>query len=64
MEKHEAEYLTPAELSVKITIPLATLAYWRATRQGPPFLRVGRHVRYDVTDVHAWISQCRGGDHA
>ena len=37
-------------------IPVATLANWRASGKGPPYLRVGRHVRYRNVDVEAWIA--------
>ena len=41
-------------------VPVATLANWRASGKGPPYLRVGRHVRYRATDVETWIdSQVR-----
>ena len=36
-------------------LPIATLANWRCSGKGPPFLRVGRHVRYRSQDVEAWI---------
>jgi predicted DNA-binding transcriptional regulator AlpA len=32
-----------------------TLAAWRLRRQGPPYVRVGRLVRYCRADVETWI---------
>jgi predicted DNA-binding transcriptional regulator AlpA len=37
-------------------LPTATLANWRCAGTGPPFLRVGRHVRYRRGDVDTWIN--------
>lgn len=37
----------------------ATLKSWRASGQGPAFLRVGRHVRYRPSDVEAWLERQR-----
>ncbi|MGH9280192.1 MAG: helix-turn-helix domain-containing protein [Acidimicrobiales bacterium] len=37
-------------------VRVATLANWRASRKGPPHLRVGRHVRYRVANVETWIA--------
>ena len=33
-----------------------TLAYWRHAGQGPRSYKLGRRVRYDETDVLAWIA--------
>ena len=57
----ESAFLTPVELSRALAVPVATLAFWRATKQGPAFLKIGRHVRYDVQDVTAWLHQRKGG---
>jgi predicted DNA-binding transcriptional regulator AlpA len=57
----DSVFLTPVELSQALAVPLATLAFWRTTKQGPAFLKIGRHVRYDVQDVTAWLHQRKGG---
>lgn len=58
------ELLTPAQLSWRLAVPTATLAFWRATNQGPSFLKIGRHVRYDAQDVDNWLLYRRGGKDA
>ena len=57
----DSGFLTPFELSQALAVPLATLAFWRTTKQGPAFLKIGRHVRYGVKDVTAWLDQRKGG---
>jgi predicted DNA-binding transcriptional regulator AlpA len=48
--------LSPEQLSEYLGgIPLATIYGWRARRTGPPGLKVGRHVRYRITDVERWL---------
>ena len=59
--KTDSGFLTPVELSQALAVPVATLAFWRTTKQGPAFLKIGRHVRYDVKDVTAWLHQRKGG---
>jgi len=59
-----AELLTPSQLSKKLTVPKATLAFWRTTNQGPKFLKIGRHVRYNIQDVNDWLLILRGGSDA
>ena len=58
------ELLTPGQLSRKLTVPTATLAFWRTTNQGPKFLKIGRHVRYNIQDVNDWLLILRGGSDA
>jgi hypothetical protein len=43
-------------------IPEHTLANWRWRGVGPPYLKVGKHVRYDPDQLEAWVAQqSRGG---
>lgn len=48
--------LRPRELSELLGVPVGTLANWRSARTGPPFVKVGRHVRYRRGDVDEWIA--------
>jgi hypothetical protein len=34
-----------------------TMEDWRLRSIGPPFIRVGRSIRYRVTDLEAWLDQ-------
>ena len=36
-----------------------TLENWRVSGDGPPFLRVGRSVRYSPADLEAWLKERR-----
>jgi excisionase family DNA binding protein len=51
--------LSPHELSAYLGIPLATVYRWRSRREGPPGIRVGRHVRYRLGDVEHWLDTHR-----
>jgi excisionase family DNA binding protein len=51
------EYLTPAEAATYINYPLKTLEHWRARDEGPAFTRHGRHVRYHVDDLRAFMRE-------
>lgn len=53
------ELLKPSVVSRRFDISEATLRRWRSIGQGPTFLRVGRQVRYRVSDVEDWLAkQC------
>jgi DNA-binding transcriptional MerR regulator len=43
------------DVSAYLRVPVQTLYQWRKRRYGPPAARVGRHLRYDPTDVRAWF---------
>ena len=47
--------LSSRELADYLGIPLETTYMWRARRTGPRGIRVGRHVRYRLADVQAWL---------
>jgi predicted DNA-binding transcriptional regulator AlpA len=49
----------PAEVSAWLGVSERTLSDWRYRGIGPPFVSVGRHVRYRVEDVETWIDQQR-----
>ncbi len=43
------------ELAELINMSPVTLAQWRAAGKGPAFFRFGRHIRYRLSEVRAWI---------
>lgn len=47
-------HLTPAELAERERVPLETVYGWNKTGDGPPRMKIGRHVRYRLADVIAW----------
>lgn len=49
--------LSPEQLAEYLSVPLATVYRWRAWHVGPHGLRVGRHVRYRVADIDAWLEE-------
>jgi predicted DNA-binding transcriptional regulator AlpA len=50
------ELLQPVDVAVLLGVPISTLANWRCAGHGPPYLRVGKYVRYRLADVEAWIA--------
>jgi len=60
--------LTTAELSKALGIPVATIYDWRTQGKGPVAHRFGKHLRFALSDVRAWIAAQRnaarpfGGD--
>lgn len=52
---------TPTEVSAYLNVPPGTLANWRYQGTGPPFIRVGRLVRYRGREVSAWLEENEQG---
>lgn len=50
------EFFRPSEVCERYdgAITMRTLANWRSTRQGPPYMKVGGHVLYPFKDLIAW----------
>ncbi|MET9698791.1 helix-turn-helix domain-containing protein [Streptomyces sp. NPDC006529] len=55
-------YLTPDDIAELFEVPLETVYQWRKKRTGPPGFRVGKHTRYDPTDVYDWIAEQKRRD--
>ncbi len=49
------QLLTPGDVAAYLGVPTGTLANWRYQGVGPPFVHVGRLVRYRAEDVDTWI---------
>ncbi len=53
------DLLTPEEVAEITGLSLDTLAQWRSQKRGMPYLKIGRAVRYDPTDVQQFLEGCR-----
>jgi excisionase family DNA binding protein len=58
---NRAALATPMEVSEYLEIPETTIRIWRHRKVGPPWFRVGRHVRYRWTDIERWLESQAGG---
>jgi predicted DNA-binding transcriptional regulator AlpA len=43
-----------------LAIPVATLYQWHHRGEGPPVLKLGRHLRYVPQSVRAWAGDQEG----
>ncbi len=48
------QHLSPEDLARREQVPLATIYRWNSDGTGPRRLKIGRHIRYRLTDVEAW----------
>jgi excisionase family DNA binding protein len=57
-------YLSPAEAAEYLGITIRTLAEWRHSQSGPPYIRLGGptgRVRYARSDLDRWMGGKRRG---
>jgi predicted DNA-binding transcriptional regulator AlpA len=54
--KEEAQFLKDLEVHKLTGLGLSTLRNYRHLRKGPPYVKVGRAVRYERNDVIAWLN--------
>ncbi len=55
------EFFDVKTLCAFLGISCVTATKWRAKAKGPPFIKVGRLVRYRRSDVEAWLRACTVG---
>ena len=55
--RDERLIMTGEQVAELLQVSPRTIEEWRQTNSGPPFRRVGRHVRYLRPDVLAWFQE-------
>ncbi|MDX2727684.1 helix-turn-helix domain-containing protein [Streptomyces sp. PA03-2a] len=55
-------YLTPDDIAAIFEVPKETVYQWRKKRIGPLGFRIGKHIRYDPVDVHAYVTNRKAAD--
>lgn len=64
-DREKAGLMSPNGLCEYTGIPVQTLANWRWRGEGPPWFKLGRHVRYRLADVEKWLdNNAQGGEAA
>jgi len=53
----DAALLSPEALADYLAVPVKTVYNWRSAGKGPRGIKVGRHVRFRMIDVQAWLEQ-------
>ena len=47
--------VTITELAEYLGVPVKTIYEWRQTGRGPVGIRIGRHLKFRLGDVQAWV---------
>jgi excisionase family DNA binding protein len=47
------------ELAAYLGIPISTVYDWRVHGKGPTAYRFGKHLKFAISDVRAWIAEQR-----
>ena len=51
--------VTITELAEYLGVPVKTIYEWRQAGRGPVGVRIGRHLKFRLSDVPAWIEAQR-----
>ena len=62
MTDEKQTMMTPDQAAQRLAVSKRTLASWRETRSGPPYLLTGRVVRYPIHMFEKWMSERLHGD--
>jgi excisionase family DNA binding protein len=53
--------LSRQQVAEWLGVPAGTLARWAYVGEGPRFFKIGRHCRYDESDVKTWLETREAG---
>src|ERR1700733_1564035 len=49
------QLVSTRELSEVCGVPESTLRYWRCAESGPPYVKLGGTIKYDLADVERYV---------
>ena len=58
-KRHLDQLWTVRDVSAFLRVPVGTIYQWRVRGEGPPAMRLGRHLRFDPDEVEAWARSLR-----
>ena len=54
------QFLSPQELADYLNISVRSVYAWNHAQTGPRPIKVGKHVRYRLSDVETWLDSNTG----
>lgn len=54
--RNNEQWMSPQELADMLGVPVRTIYAWRTRRDGPRGHRIGKHVRFRMSDVETWLA--------
>lgn len=58
----ERQILTAEQVAELLQVSVRTVEEWRRTRTGPPYRKMGRHIRYLRAEVLVWFEELAGDE--
>ena len=56
MKQAHTELLIPRDVAAQLGVTIGTLVDWRFRKVGPPYVKVGKLVRYPADALAAWLA--------
>lgn len=60
--KKQQRWMRDTEVAELLGMGPWTLRFWRTKGIGPKFFRIGRNIRYRLSDVEVWLENHTGGE--
>jgi predicted DNA-binding transcriptional regulator AlpA len=57
MKAAEDRMLKPEEVGVKLGVDVKTLTNWRYMQKGPKYVRMGKYIRYWLSEILRWSKE-------
>ena len=57
------ELLTPEQVGRALRVPRSSLYRWHRLGEGPPVIRVGKHLRYPRVGLEKWLAELAEVEH-
>jgi predicted DNA-binding transcriptional regulator AlpA len=54
---NDMQLLNEAELASRLKISRSLARKWRRNKEGPPFVKLGKSVRYAAEDLAEWVQK-------
>jgi predicted DNA-binding transcriptional regulator AlpA len=56
-ESQDRRFMTEKEVAIRYSLSHRTLQNWRQSGLGPPYVKIGRSVRYPILKTDEWFEQ-------
>jgi excisionase family DNA binding protein len=57
LEEQDRQLLTAHDIAVYLGVSVQTVYWWRSQGRGPKGMRIGRHLRFRISDFLEWLDE-------
>jgi excisionase family DNA binding protein len=57
LEEQDRQLLTAHDIADYLDVSVQTVYWWRSKGRGPKGMRIGRHLRFQMSDFLEWLDE-------